>query len=64
MAAAYSANKTQADSLISELFILTKDIPHIHNPLKEVEKLIKDFEYKEVINKINVIIQLLDLEKT
>jgi len=64
MAAAYSANKTQADSLINELYALTKDIPHIFNPLKEVEKLISDFEYKEVINKINIIIQFLDLEKT
>jgi len=64
MAAAYSANKTQADTLISELLVLTKDLPHIHNPLKEIEKIINDFEYKEVINKINVIIQFLDLEKT
>jgi len=64
MTAAYSANKTQADTLISELLFLTKDILHIHNPLIEIEKIINDFEYKEVINKINVIIQLLDLEKT
>jgi putative two-component system response regulator len=64
MAEAYSANKTQADSLISELLFLTKDLPHIQNPLLEIEKLINDFEYKEVINKINVVIQFLDLEKT
>jgi len=64
MAEAYSANKTQAGALISELLLLTKDLPHIQNPLKDIEKLINDFEYKEVINKINVIIQLLDLEKT
>ena len=63
MAEAYSANKTQADALISELLFLTKDLPHIQNPLKDIEKLINDFEYKEVINKVNVIIQLLDLEK-
>jgi len=64
MAEAYAANKTQANYLIGELLVLTKDLPHIHNPLEEVEKLINDFEYKEVINKVNVIIQLLDLEKT
>jgi len=64
MTEAYSANKTQANSLISELLFLTKDLPHIHNPLLEIVKLINDFEYKEVINKINVIIQFLDLEKT
>jgi len=63
MAEAYSANKTQAGALISELLVLTKDLPHIQNPLKDIEKLINDFEYKEVINKVNVIIQLLDLEK-
>jgi len=64
MAAAYSANKTQAITLINGLYTLTKDLPHIHNPLTEIEKLINDFEYKEVINKINIIIQFLDLEKT
>ena len=50
MAEAYSANKTQAGALISELLVLTKDLPHIQNPLKDIEKLINDFEYKEVIN--------------
>jgi len=64
MASAYSANKTQAITIINELYALTKDLPHIHNPLTEIEKLINDFEYKEVINKINVIIQFLDLERT
>jgi len=63
MAAAYSANKMQADTLINELNALTKEIPHINKPLQEIEKLIGGFDYKEVINKINVIIQFLDLDK-
>jgi len=61
--AANSANKAQADALINELYALTKDIPHIYNPLKEIEKQINDFDYKEVINKINIIVHFLDLEQ-
>jgi len=64
MAAASSANKAQADALINELFALTKDIPHIYNPLKEIDNLIKSFDYKEIVNKINTIIHFLDLDKT
>jgi len=62
MTAPNSANKAQADALINELYALTKDIPHIHSPLKDIEKLIDDFDYKEVINKINIIIHYLDLD--
>ena len=63
MDAANSANKTQADALIAELYAITKDIPHIHNPLKEIAKLINDFDYKEVINKIGILFHYLDLEE-
>ncbi|MCL2175547.1 MAG: response regulator [Treponema sp.] len=62
-AAASSANKAQADVLVIELSALAKDIPHIFNPLKEIEKLIGDIDFKEVMNKVNVLIHLLDLEK-
>jgi response regulator RpfG family c-di-GMP phosphodiesterase len=63
LAAANSANKAQADAVINELYALTKDIPHIHNPLKEIDSLISSFDYKEVVNKINTLIHILDLDK-
>ncbi|MCL2185982.1 MAG: response regulator [Treponema sp.] len=61
--AANSANKAQTDALINELLGLSKDIPHIYNPLKDIEKLNSEFDYKEVMNKVNILIHLLDLEK-
>jgi len=58
-----TANNTQASSLVTELIGLSKGIPHIFNPLEEIVKLINDFEYNEAMNKINILIHLLDLEK-
>jgi len=48
--ASFEYEKAQANILVTELLALTKDLPHIYNPLTEIEKLINDFEYKEVIN--------------
>ena len=64
MSAAGTANKTQSNTIINELLAIAKDIPHIYSPLTEIAKLVNEFDYKEVMNKVNILTHFLDLEKT
>jgi putative two-component system response regulator len=61
MAAAASANKIQAETLIKELLVVSKGIPHISNSLEDIDKLIQDFEYVEGMNKISILLHTLEL---
>jgi response regulator RpfG family c-di-GMP phosphodiesterase len=63
ISALMSANIVEADRLINELLGLAKWFPHIHKQMEDVAKVINDFEYEEGIQKITVLIQLLDLDK-
>jgi putative two-component system response regulator len=63
MAAAASANKIQAETLIKELLVVSKGIPHISNSLEDIAKLIQDFEYVEGMNKISILLHTLELYK-
>jgi putative two-component system response regulator len=63
IAASASANKVQAESLIKELLSLSKEIPHIHNSMKEIAKYITDFEYELAIHNSKLLLQTMELYK-
>ncbi|MDR0316775.1 MAG: response regulator [Treponema sp.] len=59
-----AANKVQAESLVKELLGLARGIPLVNNSMEEIAKLINDFEYEQVLNKVSILLHTLELYKT
>jgi putative two-component system response regulator len=64
MSAVSSANKVQAETLIKELLGVSKGIPHINKSLVDIDRLIRNFEYEDGMNKIGLLLQTLELYKS